>query len=239
MNRAPAFQFYPADWLDFKVQRMSFAAQGAYMKVLCFMWKDSQDQCSIVDNDEMISKALGTSVETWQRLRAEIQNEIAPVFLIENGKIISKRLREEAKKQRKHRILRSKAGKISAQQKLNKRSTHVEHKGNSPSSSSTPSSSSSSLQKKKRLKHRLPENFAVSDSVREWARAEGLPDPGLELNHFRDHHTAHGSLFADWDAALRNWLRRSRNFGGKTNGKPQGKFDQIKQSMKDFVGDEA
>jgi hypothetical protein len=38
MNRPPAFQFYPKDWLDFRVQRMSLAAQGAYMKILCFMW---------------------------------------------------------------------------------------------------------------------------------------------------------------------------------------------------------
>lgn len=44
-----------------------------------------------------------------------------------------------------------------------------------------------------------------------------------ELPKFRDHHAAKGSSFADWDAAWRNWLRRSAEFAvgrsasGQTN----------------------
>jgi len=123
MNRAPAFQFYPKDWLDFRVQRMSLAAQGAYLKILCYMWADSKDQCSLEDNDELISRALGTSQETWMRLKTEIQHESDPIFKKEKGLLISERLREEALKQKKYRKLQAKKGKSSSLQRLNRGST--------------------------------------------------------------------------------------------------------------------
>lgn len=87
-------------------------------------------------------------------------------------------------------------------------------------------------------KKKIPPDFQTSAAVREWAKSKGFPDPDLELEHFRDHHTTNVSRFADWDAAFRNWLRTARRFNAKANGKPHGKFDQIKQSMKDFVGEE-
>ncbi len=146
MNRAPAFQFYPKDWLDFRVQRMSLAAQGAYLKILCYMWADSKDQCSLEDNDELISRALGTSQETWMRLKTEIQHESDPIFKKENGLLISERLRAEALKQKKYRKLQAKKGKSSSLQRLNRGSTAVQPvhqpRANSSSSSSSPSSSS-------------------------------------------------------------------------------------------------
>ena len=123
MNRSPAFQFYPKDWLDFRVQRMSLAAQGAYLKILCYMWADSKDQCSLEDNDELIPRALGTSQETWMRLKTEIQHESDPIFKKENGLLISERLREEALKQKKYRKLQAKKGKSSSLQRLNRGST--------------------------------------------------------------------------------------------------------------------
>lgn len=78
--------------------------------------------------------------------------------------------------------------------------------------------------KPKKLKHKIPEDFAVSDKIREWAKAEGLPDPDLEFGHFRDHHTANGSIFADWDAALRTWIRNSKRFNKSPAEKPKSTF---------------
>ena len=140
MNRPPAFQFYPKDWLDFRVQRMSLAAQGAYLKLLCFMWADSHNQCSIIDNNELLARAIGTTVEQWLTLRNEIQCESDPIFEEKNGWLFSPRLRLEAYKQRKYRQSQAEKGKKSAKQRLNRGSTTVEPKyqpeGNSSSSSS-------------------------------------------------------------------------------------------------------
>ncbi len=140
MNRPPAFQFFPKDWLDFKVQRMSLAAQGAYIKLLCFMWKDSKDQFSILDNNDLLARAIGTTVEQWVELRQQIQQDGEPILEEKDGRLVSARLKEEATKQRNYRKKQSDKGKLSAQQRISRGSTTVEPmhqpKGNSSSSSS-------------------------------------------------------------------------------------------------------
>ncbi len=148
MNRAPAFQFYPKDWLDFRVQRMSFEAQGAYLKLLCFMWADSDDQCSIINNNDLLAHALGTTVEHWLNLRGEIQCEFDPILKEKNNRLVSERLKQEALKQLKYRKAQSQKGKQSAQQRLNRGSTATEplHQPTGKSSSS----SSCSLKKKEK-----------------------------------------------------------------------------------------
>ncbi len=138
MNRPPAFQFFPKDWLDFKVQRMSLAAQGAYMKLLAFMWKDSKDQCSILDNNDLLARAIGTTVEQWLELRQQIQQDDEPILEEKDGRLVSARLKEEVTKQRNYRKQQSEKGKLSAQQRLNRGLTTVEPmhqpEGNSSSS---------------------------------------------------------------------------------------------------------
>jgi uncharacterized protein YdaU (DUF1376 family) len=138
MNRPPAFQFYPKDWLDFRVQRMSLAAQGAYLKILCFMWADSHNQCTILDDNALIARGLGTTVEHWLELRQEIQCESDPIFDQKDGCLVSARLRHEAQKQHKYRKIQSQKGKRSAEHRLNRGLTTVEPmhqpEGNSSSS---------------------------------------------------------------------------------------------------------
>ena len=153
MNRPPAFQFYPKDWLDFKVQRMSFEAQGVYMKLLCFMWNDSRDQCSLPDDDEMIARALGATAEHWLKLRGEIQRENDPIFEQKKGRLVSKRLREEATKQRGYRQMQAAKGKL-RQPRLNH---GLATAGASSSRSLTRAharSSSSSSYKERKIKER-------------------------------------------------------------------------------------
>jgi uncharacterized protein YdaU (DUF1376 family) len=149
MNRAPAFQFYPKDWFDFRVQRMSLAAQGAYLRLLCFMWVDSHNQCSIIDNNELLARAIGTTVEQWLELRAEIQCESDPIFEEKSGCLVSARLRLEASKQRKYRESQAEKGKRSAQQRFNRGSTAVQPEYQPEPNSS--SSSSSSLKKEEKI----------------------------------------------------------------------------------------
>jgi len=146
VNRSPAFQFYAADWFDFRVQRMSLAAQGAYIKLLAFMWKDSPDQCSILDDDRLLAKSLGISISIWKKLREEMQMAGDPILIQVEGRLVSKRLSKEAEKQRTYRAEQADKGRRSAQQRLNHGSTTVqpEHQPEGNSSSSSPSSSPSS-----------------------------------------------------------------------------------------------
>lgn len=62
-------------------------------------------------------------------------------------------------------------------------------------------------------KQSYPLGFEVSQEITEWAVKESLPDPATLLDAFRDYHVAHGSVFKDWNAALRTWTRNAKRFG--------------------------
>ena len=62
-------------------------------------------------------------------------------------------------------------------------------------------------------KQSYPLGFEVSQEITEWAIKESLPDPITLLDAFRDYHVAHGSVFKDWNAALRTWVRNAKRFG--------------------------
>ncbi len=143
---------------------MSLAAQGAYLKILCYMWADSKDQCSLEDNDELISRALGISQEIWIDLKAEIQHEGDAILKAENGFLISLRLREEALKQKKFRKLQSNKGKSSAQQRFNRGLTRVQPVHQPEGNSSSSSSSSSSKENEKKNLTTLAESDDKSSS---------------------------------------------------------------------------
>lgn len=238
MNRAPSFQFYPRDWLDFKVQRMSLSAQGAYLKLLCYMWNDSKDQCSIADDDELIARGLGTSVDTWVRLRVEIQNDSDPILATENGCLVSRRLKAEASKQRKYRKLQALKGTLSGQRRSNRGSTAVqpEHQPDA-NSSSTSSSSSSGLRSESgalkpnleakrgppaaRRSSRAPDSFPITAELRLWAAAEV---PGVDLEaatrEWLDYWRGVGKPMLDWDATWRNGMRRAAALPVNGSGHP-------------------
>ncbi len=59
----------------------------------------------------------------------------------------------------------------------------------------------------------LPADFAPTDEQRQWAatvvRASQID---TETQKFIDHFTATGKAMKDWNAAWRNWIRRSREF---------------------------
>jgi len=100
--RSPAFQFYAKDWRDVKVRRMSLAAQGAYIAILADMWVDSKDQCSILHNTSFLARALGVSVEEFEKIWHEIQGTSEPLFEELDGRLYSIRLESESMKQRKY-----------------------------------------------------------------------------------------------------------------------------------------
>ena len=62
----------------------------------------------------------------------------------------------------------------------------------------------------------MPEDFTISDAVRAWAAENGIAaDLEKELEAFKDWHGSKASRFADWDAALRSWLRKVRTFAAR------------------------
>jgi hypothetical protein len=62
-------------------------------------------------------------------------------------------------------------------------------------------------------KRKLPADYTVQERQRQWAR-EHVPsiDVDVETEAWRDHHLAAGSVFSDWDAAWRKWMRNAVKF---------------------------
>lgn len=66
----------------------------------------------------------------------------------------------------------------------------------------------------------LPAGWQPTDRERGIAQETGV-NCDREAEAFRDHHSAKGSRFVDWDAAFRTWLRNATKFqAGKRNNAP-------------------
>jgi hypothetical protein len=58
-----------------------------------------------------------------------------------------------------------------------------------------------------------PETFPITEAMRAWAQ-EHVPGVHVEREtaQFLDYHRAKGSLFKDWTAAWRTWMRNAAKF---------------------------
>ena len=160
---------------------MSYEAQGIYIKILCFMWKDSKDQCSIRNDDSEISNALGISKKKWLRIRAEILRNGDPILGQKKDKLISKKLQKISKKMKEYRKKQAEKGKKSGltrgatvKQRLNNGSTTAEPKGQ-PKGNSSSSSSSSLSNNKKNKNYSQQEIDKMFNEIEEiWPRTEDM-----------------------------------------------------------------
>jgi hypothetical protein len=95
---------------------------------------------------------------------------------------------------------------------------------NAPSSvsvsvSESESESESDMKKDKTKRHGSIFPLAFQPNAQHTALATDFGfNVFAELVRFKDHHTAKGTIFKDWNAAFRNWLRTARDF--KMKGKP-------------------
>lgn len=143
MNKAPAFQFYAADFLaDEKVMLMSIAARGIYITLLAVQWREG----SIPVNPLLMAKLCGcdsSAIEShW--------HEVADCFTVcdfDAARMVNPRLEEQREKLTVFKENRSQAGKMGAKARWNKvkktdGSAKVLPMANHSSSSSSSSSSS-------------------------------------------------------------------------------------------------
>ncbi len=123
---SPAFQFYTADFLSHHaVAQMTNEQIGAYVLLLCHAWN--------------IPDGLPTNLSALARLAratpSRFESTIWPVIqerfcLNSAGRFYNNRLEEERTKQREYREQQSRAGKISAQRKADRKSTPLQHRSN-------------------------------------------------------------------------------------------------------------
>ncbi len=67
----------------------------------------------------------------------------------------------------------------------------------------------------------LPDDLVPDASCLTLARKHGV-DLAEEMPQFIDHHTKNGTRFADWQAAIRTWVRNAKRFGGASTARQSG-----------------
>lgn len=126
-EKAPAFQFYPNDFLmDGNVAGMSLQERGAYITLLCICWKEQ----SLPSDLGRLARMVGVPLTVFRRLWPAL----VPCFQIAAGRLTHKRLELERRKQDAYRRRQSEAGKASAAQ----RATTVQPDGNHGSTDAQP-----------------------------------------------------------------------------------------------------
>ncbi len=124
---------------------MGYEAQGVYMRLLCHMWTDSKDQCSITSDPKELRAVLKLNPSKFNLVFAQIQWAGDPLLVERKGKYISKRLQRVKREQVTHRKQQSEAGKRGAEKRWRPHGDPIDSPmakdGSSPSPSPSPSSS--------------------------------------------------------------------------------------------------
>ncbi len=210
--KRPSFQFYPSDWLrDTALRSCSTGARGLWIDMICFMHEGNPyghlkvgDKVILADN---LCRMVGESLEVVEGWLHELH--VAGVFDVDNGVICSRRMiRDEELRQK-----RAEGGKLGGNPllKVNLKVGGEIKQIPTPSSSSSSSSSikdaSQDKPAKPKRKTSLPDDFAVSQRVREWATSKGFDRLDEHLDAFRRKALMNAYTYMDWDLAFMEAVR--------------------------------
>ena len=195
MENAPAFQFYPKDWL---VLTEGFPTEsfGFILKTVCFLWV-SETQGMIENDDETIAFTLGSDVEKWQSVkRMAIKKGVFKEN--EDGFLVCPYILKTLEKQAEKRTVNAENGKKGGRPKTENNPTVSENKtvgsenkaNESPSSSSSTSTASSTA----KIYSPLP------------PKGESEVFPGFDK--FWEVYPAYGSRKTDKSECLNRWKKR-------------------------------
>jgi hypothetical protein len=80
----------------------------------------------------------------------------------------------------------------------------------------------------------LPDDLTPNETVRYLAQRLGVAlEP--EFDSFVDHHRAKGSMFSDWQAAIRTWIRNAHKYGSRSGPRVRSEPDDRLQRQADRV----
>lgn len=215
----PYFPMFPADF-DADTGHLTLAEDGAYNRLLRLQWR--APGCKLPADMEWIFRKAKAVTEAD---RAVIASIIAEFFTTKGGKIFSARLLKEWVKSDVAHSKRVSAGKKGGDAKALKSketaSSNAKAMLKQPEPEPEPYKEKKetivSLEKTPRRKPEVPLPDGWVPSERNIADATARNFTSQEIDRhaeqFRNHHTARGSRFRDWDAAWRTWLGNAHRFG--------------------------
>lgn len=188
---------------------LSTAEHGAYLLLLMTAWMRGG---ALPDDDAQLARITRASATEWRKLRPAL----APFFMAADGVWRQKRLLKElAEAQARTAAAGAKAVGAAAtrwgKHRVDDAPSIAPSNAQAMPEHCPPSIPSSSLrseeQRLARKERPLPENFAISERVRDWANRKGFRD--LERYHeiFVGRYLANGKKYADWDQTFMNAIR--------------------------------
>lgn len=99
---SPAFPLYARDWIV-DTARLPLAAQGAYIRLLCHEWVEGSLPC---EQDDLARICGIAARKEW----AVVWTRLKPLFVVEGGSLVNRRLEGERAKQIAFREERSRRG---------------------------------------------------------------------------------------------------------------------------------
>ena len=244
MNKPPAFQFYPKDFLsDFNVATMSMEERGVYITLLSHCWLEGW----LPIGSTKLQRICGNP-SNWE----EIWESVKPCFYEKDGKLYHKRLDQEREKQQEWQEKSRKGGLQSAEKRKDKKKSKggsrvVKPPLNDPTNQkpTLQSSSSSAYCSNSKEEESAASKINFNFENRKWENI-GIEDlklwkktyPACSIEHELD-------LMADWLLSnpskrkknyrrfISNWLTRAQERGGSKIHKPDmiGKSDQPKKEI--------
>lgn len=217
-SNPPAFQLYAADFYIDTIE-WSEAELGLYLRLLLLEWINGP----LPGDVKSLVRLCNTHYKTFNKLWIKVSTK----FDIRGDKLVNKRLEKTREEQLKYREVQQIAGKRGVERKrelgiypFNNSSDPSSDPATDPSSENQALQSSSSFKENnKKKKTSVPKDFKLTPELIEWAKSKGCKktDAGFKelTEQFLDHHKAKGSLYIDWVAAWRNWVRNDIKFNGE------------------------
>lgn len=193
---------------------------GAYLLLLAAMWRRNG---SVPDDDRDLARIVGLTQAKWRRTK----DRLSPFLTINDGLISQKNLQKIWKiTQEKIEVNRKNGAKgglakhnktndiglANGSNSLKRNPTIPEPEPDIEKEEPIGSSKKSAPKRGTSLKDDWqPNERNMADAIK-----AGISEAEIEnvASAFRDYHAAKGTVFKDWDAGWRTWLRNRRRFDG-------------------------
>ena len=201
MHKLPWMKFYPGDWVQ-DTAALTLAAKGAWMDLLCAMWRSKPRGKLTLDIDGYARLIRATEVETQTVITELSLREICDTVTNGNGDVtlMSRRMTREEKDREstRYRVERF-------------RNAHETSPSNASVTAQKSEVRSQKSDKEKNKRAQVPQfQKPTPEQVTEYGKQIGFK---LDGQAFCDSYEAKGWLIGktpmkDWQASVRTWRRR-------------------------------
>lgn len=213
--KAPAFQFYPADWRkDPAVQALGYFERGVWFEILCLMHESNERGVLLLNDSPMPESALANILGLDNQILADSLTKIRAYGVAKvrqsDGALFSKRMVDDERLSKVRRDAGIKGGNPRLlNQSSNQKPTTPVNQNPTPSSASSSSKAKKEPRTKKPVETSMADDFGISPRVEAWAKAKGHTRLAEHLESFRAKCKAKGYTYADWDSAFEGAVREN------------------------------